>query len=81
MVAGHVHIPGNKYWAPEVLMQPFPSDATFSAVPVVAYASVNDFVFNFGHALFDFILPVFNSLQILGVYTPDFQLVFAEQQV
>ena len=40
-----------------------------------------DFLGNFGHVLYDFLFPVFNMLQILGLYTPDFQLVFARLQV
>ena len=40
-----------------------------------------DFLANFGHTLYDFLFPVFNMLQLLGLYTPDFQLVFARLQV
>ena len=43
-----------------------PAEAAFSKAPVAALASLNDFPFNFGHALFDFLLPVYNMLSILG---------------
>lgn len=33
------------------------------------------------HGADDFLFPVFNMLQLLGVYTPNFQLVFAALQV
>lgn len=36
---------------------------------------------NFGHVLYDLLAPIFNMLQLLGLYTPDFQLVFAALQV
>lgn len=68
-------------WAPQVISGGIPQDAPFSDAPVVAYVSLNDAVFNFGHALFDFLFPVFNTLQLLDVYHPDFQLLLAEHQV
>ena len=34
-----------------------------------------------GHAMFDFLVPVFNVLQLFQLYTPDFQLLLAEHQV
>ena len=81
--AGHVHIANNNKlnWAPKVLQQPIPSGAAYHAAPVVAYHSANDFLSNFGHALFDFLFPVFNMLQLLGLYTPEMQIVFAQLQV
>ena len=81
-VAAHVHIPPSHLdWAPTVLPGNIPADAVFSDAPVVAYASLNDFAGNFGHAMFDFVFPVFNILQLLNLYTPSFQLLLAEHQV
>lgn len=68
-------------WAPRAMPGAVPQDAVFSTAPVVAYVSLNDAVYNFGHALFDFLFPVFNTLQLLDVYHPDFQLLLAEHQV
>ena len=68
-------------WAPKAMPGAVPQDAMFSTAPVVAYVSLNDAVYNFGHALFDFLFPVFNTLQLLDVYHPDFQLLLAEHQV
>ena len=68
-------------WAPLAMPGAVPQDAVFSTAPVVAYVSLNDAVYNFGHALFDFLFPVFNTLQLLDVYHPDFQLLLAEHQV
>ena len=80
--AGHIHIPpGHVDWAPRVVPSNIPPDAVWLDAPVVAYASLNDFAGNLGHALFDFLLPVFNVLQLLNVYTPNFQLLLAEHQV
>lgn len=45
---------------------PLPNGASFSNAPVAALASLNDFPFNFGHALFDFLLPVYNMLSVSG---------------
>lgn len=45
---------------------PLPAKATFSKAPVAALASLNDYQFNFGHVLFDFLLPVYNILSISG---------------
>ena len=39
----------------------------------MAYVSLNNFAYNFGHALYDFLFPVFNVLQLMKVYQPDFQ--------
>ena len=41
--AGHVHIEGieKTFWAPTRMRQPFPSNATFHAAPVMAYHSLN----------------------------------------
>ncbi len=39
-------------WAPKAVAGSIPGGATFSDAPVVAYVSLNDAVFNFGHALF-----------------------------
>lgn len=58
-----------------------PEGVVFSDAPVVAYASLNDFAGNFGHALFDFLFPVFNMLQLVSFYTPAFQLLLAQHQV
>lgn len=80
--AGHVHIPPSKVdWAPTVVTGTIPNGSNFHKAPVVAYASSNDFVFNFGHALFDFLFPVFNMLYIMGAYDPEFQLLLADHQV
>ena len=80
--AAHVHIaPSHLDWAPTVVKGDIPANAVFSDAPVVAYASLNDFASNFGHALFDFLFPVFNILQLLNLYTPDFQLLLADHQV
>ena len=68
-------------WAPKAVAGSIPGGATYSDAPVVAYVSLNDAVFNFGHALFDFLFPVFNTLQLLDVYHPDFQLLLAKHQV
>jgi hypothetical protein len=80
--AGHVLMkPFILPWAPEVVQETIPAGAPYSEHPVVVYASSNDFVYNFGHALFDFMYPVFNMLQTLQLYTPDFQLLLAQHQV
>lgn len=69
-------------WAPIVHNGSIPEGAFFHETPVVAYASLNDAATgNFGHALFDFLFPVFNTLSIVGAYHPDFQLLLAEHQV
>ena len=68
-------------WAPKAMPGTLPADAVFNDAPVVAYVSPNDAVFNFGHALFDFLFPVFNTLQLMDMYHPDFQLLLAEHQV
>ena len=68
-------------WAPKAVPGALPPDAIFSDAPVVAYVSLNDAVFNFGHALFDFLFPVFNTLQLMDMYHSDFQLLLAEHQV
>ena len=68
-------------WAPKAVPGALPPDAVFSDAPVVAYVSLNDAVFNFGHALFDFLFPVFNTLQLMDMYHSDFQLLLAEHQV
>ena len=80
--AGHVHIaPGKLDWAPTVVRSARPAEASTSPSPVAVLASFNDFASNFGHALFDFLFPVFNQLQLLGLYHPDFQLLLAKHQV
>ena len=63
------------------MQQPIPAGTAFYKAPVVAYHSANDFLGNFGHVLFDYLFPVFNMLQLLGLYTPEVQIVFAQQQV
>lgn len=68
-------------WAPKAMQGAIPSEAVFSDAPVVAYVSLNDAVFNFGHALFDFLFPVFNTLLLMDMYHPDFQLLLAKHQV
>lgn len=45
---------------------PLPAKAAFSTAPVAALASLNDLAGNFGHALFDFLFPVYNMLSLLG---------------
>ena len=44
-------------WAPTVVAAARPAAATFAPAPVAALASMNDFVGNFGHALYDFLCP------------------------
>lgn len=73
--------PSPMNWAPKAVPGVLPADAVFSDAPVVAYVSLNDAVFNFGHALFDFLFPVFNTLQLMDMYHSDFQLLLAEHQV
>lgn len=73
--------PSPMEWAPKAMPGTLPADAVFNDAPVVAYVSPNDAVFNFGHALFDFLFPVFNTLQLMDMYHPDFQLLLAEHQV
>lgn len=81
-LAGHVLIkPSILPWAPQIVHRKVPSNAIYAAQPVAVYASTNDFIFNFGHALFDFLYPVFNMLQTLRLYTPDFKLLLAQHQV
>jgi hypothetical protein len=58
-----------------------PEGHPYHAAPVAVYQSLNDFVGSFRHALFDFILPVFNLLQLFRMYTPDFLLIEAQHQV
>ncbi|KAL0030947.1 hypothetical protein WJX79_003275 [Trebouxia sp. C0005] len=78
---GHLSMsPSPMDWAPKAVAGSIPEGAVFSDAPVVAYVSLNDAVFNFGHALFDFLFPVFNTLQLLDVYHPDFQLLLAKHQ-
>ena len=80
--AAHVHIPPGKLnWAPTVVRQTRPPEAVTAASPVAVLASLNDFAYNFGHALFDFLFPVFNMLQLLGLYHPNFQLLLGTHQV
>lgn len=69
------------HWAPTTLVGDIPPEATFNDAPVVAYVSLNDFAGNFGHALFDFLFPVFNALDLTNTYRPDFQLLLAKHQV
>ena len=68
-------------WAPTVTDGYIPAQAPFNKASVVAYVSLNDFAYNFGHALYDFLFPVFNVLQLMKVYQPDFQLLLAKHQV
>ena len=80
--AAHVHIaPGKLNWAPTVVREQRPPEAFTATSPVAVLASLNDFAFNFGHALFDFLFPVFNMLQLLGLYHPSFQLLLGTHQV
>ena len=77
-----MHIaPGKLDWAPSAVRRPRPAEASTSASPVAVLASFNDFASNFGHALYDFLLPVFNQMQLLGLYHPNFQLLLAKHQV
>ena len=61
--AGHSD---EKRWGPSVVSGPPPAEVTFNTAPVAALVSLNDVPSNFGHAIFDFLLPVFNTLSILG---------------
>ena len=80
--AAHVHIPPGKLnWAPTLVRQTRPPEAVTAASPVAVLASLNDFAYNFGHALFDFLFPVFNMLQLMGLYHPNFQLLLGTHQV
>ena len=65
----------------QVLHGRIPERHPYSPAPVAVYASLNDFVGSFRHALFDFIVPVFNLLQLFRMYTPDFLLLEAQHQV
>ena len=78
--SGHAAISPTVNWAPKVVSGAIPNDAPFVEASVTAYVSLNDFVENFGHAMFDFLFPVFNTLQMMNLYRPDFQLLLAEHQ-
>lgn len=65
-VPGHSSIPDGARWGPAVVPGFIPDQAIFSNASVAALASLNDFAGNFGHALFDFLFPVFNILHITG---------------
>lgn len=65
----------------QVLHGRIPERHPYSDAPVAVYQSLNDFVGSFRHALFDFIIPVFNLLQLFRMYTPDFLLIEATHQV
>lgn len=65
----------------QVLHGRIPERHPYSPAPVVVYHSLNDFVGSFRHAMFDFIIPVFNLLQLFRMYTPDFLLLEAQHQV
>ena len=58
-----------------------PERYPYSDAPVAVFHSLNDFVGSFRHALFDFILPVFNLMQLFRMYTPEFLLIEATHQV
>lgn len=58
-----------------------PAKHPYSDAPVAVFQSLNDFVGSFRHALFDFILPVFNLMQLFRMYTPEFLLIEAAHQV
>ena len=64
--AGHSSIGRRRYWGPAVVPGPLPAKAAFNTAPVAALASLNDLAGNFGHALFDFLFPVYNMLSLLG---------------
>lgn len=68
-------------WAPVTLSSAIPAGAEYFDAPVSVLASLNDFAGNFGHALFDFMYPVFNIMQMVNSYTSDFQLLLADHQV
>ncbi|BDA45779.1 hypothetical protein COCOBI_07-5660 [Coccomyxa sp. Obi] len=80
IMTGHVHILPYTPWAPKVLHGRIPERHPYSPAPVVVYHSLNDFVGSFRHAMFDFIIPVFNLLQLFRMYTPDFLLLEAQHQ-
>ena len=65
----------------QVLHGRIPERHPYSPAPVAVFASLNDFVGSFRHALFDFIVPVFNLLQLFRMYTPDVLLLEAQHQV
>jgi hypothetical protein len=69
------------HWAPTMTAGNIPTGATFVDAPIVAYVSLNDLAGNFGHALFDFLFPVYNALELMNEYQPDFQLLLAKHQV
>ena len=65
--AAHVNIPPIAlFWAPAVVRGPRPVEAPFAAAPVAVLASLNDFAYNFGHALYDFLFPVSRAAALLG---------------
>ena len=68
-------------YALQVLHGRIPDKYPYSDAPVAVFQSLNDFVGSFRHALFDFIIPVFNLMQIFRMYTPDFLLIEATHQV
>jgi hypothetical protein len=47
----------------------------YEEAPVHVLASANDFAFNLGHAMYDFLLPVFNLMHVFHTYDPRFQLL------
>ena len=65
----------------QVLHGRIPAKHPYSDAPVAVFQSLNDFVGSFRHALFDFILPVFNLMQLFRMYTPEFLLIEAAHQV
>lgn len=82
MPAGHIAIqPSKMNWSPRAVSQSVPNGAHYSKAPVTAFVSLNDYAGNFGHAMWDFMYPVFNTVQLVNLYTPDFQLLLAEHQV
>ena len=68
-------------YALQVLHGRIPDKYPYSDAPVAVLQSLNDFVGSFRHALFDFIIPVFNLMQMFRMYTPEFLLIEATHQV
>ena len=67
-LAGHASVGHQTYWGPLVVSGHLPTTATFDTNLVAALASLNDLAGNFGHALFDFLNPVYNMLSLLGTF-------------
>ena len=68
-------------WAPLAQSGSVPPYARYVDAPVAVLASLNDYAENLGHAVYDFLFPVFNVMQLFNLYTPNFQLLLAKHQV